>query len=138
MKSKGAKKNIKIGSDIKQRKYSQNSPGALNLNYFIKVLDKNNEWKKSKIVECRLKKGNKNLPENERTSDSYSYYVHFMRTDRRMDCWVNTDRITSLDEFIGDVVDHGSDHEHEGMDASDIEKHEEATRIKTISNIKFG
>ena len=138
MKSKGAKKNIKISSDIKQRRYSQPSPGALNLNYYIKVIDKNNEWKKAKIVECRLRKEYKNLPESERNSDSYSYYIHFTNTDRRMDCWVNTDRISSLDEFIGDGTEHDSEHEHEGMDASDIEKHEEATRIKTISNIKFG
>lgn len=44
MNSKGAKRNITIGADIKHRKYNDVSHGALNLNYYINVKSNEGEW----------------------------------------------------------------------------------------------
>lgn len=65
-----------------------------------------------------------------------------------MDEWVSTERIEKLDEFIdeekinnqkkaGEIVN-SSDEEYEGMDANARKEHEEATKIKTVTTIKFG
>jgi hypothetical protein len=57
MQSKGAKKSLRVklpSTTLEQRKYDKDSPGAMNMNYFIMVTNKEGEEKKAKIIECRL------------------------------------------------------------------------------------
>jgi hypothetical protein len=104
MQSKGAKKSLKakIPNNADIKKYDKESPGALNLNYFIKVKNKEDQWKKSKIVECRLDRaifGERRLeevredPDVKLQEDSYEYYIHYDHMNRRLDEWVKRDRI---------------------------------------------
>ena len=157
MHSKGAKKSLKLGDSTndKQRKYAEDSPGAHNPNYYVLAQNKNGDWLKSKIIECRLKRGlekfegkksqKKNLKLNEH---SYEYYIHYCHTNRRLDEWITSDRIKLTSEYIDEEkkrammkkkgIVNSSDEEYEGLDQNARKEHEEATKVKTIMKIKFG
>lgn len=150
MQSKGAKRSLKLVNEPQGRKYSKESKGALNLNYFVfatmRPEDSEDEQIKAKIIDCRLKKGVD--PNAERNKDSYEYYLHFCSFDRRMDRWIPSEQIKESQEYIDDErkkkddkKEHGaedSDDEHEGLDHNSRLMHEEATRLKTIFKVKFG
>ncbi len=159
MQSKGAKKSLraKIPNNTDLRKYEKESPGALNLNYFIEVKNKEGVWKKSKIIECRLDRaifGERMLedvkedPDVKLQEDSYEYYIHYDHMNRRLDEWVKRDRIKPTSDFIDEKkiraenkrlgIVHSSDEEYEGLDKNARKDHEEATKVKTITRIKFG
>jgi histone acetyltransferase HTATIP/histone acetyltransferase MYST1 len=159
MQSKGAKKTlkVKIPNNVERKKYDKDSPGALDLNFFISVLNKEGKWKKSKIIECRLDRaifGDRRLedvredPDVKLKEDSYEYYIHYDHMNRRLDEWVKRDRIKPSTEFIDEKriraenkrlgIVHSSDEEYEGLDKNARRDHEEATKVKTITRIKFG
>jgi len=136
MKSKGkAKKSIKNITDFKTKKYTDPSPNAINLNYYVEVLHYKAGWVKAKILECKLLPKFKTQPDSEREESSYSYYVHLVHTNRRNDHWTDMTKMKKLDEFIDEANKefyNSSDseaEEGEGMDAADRAIHEAATRI---------
>lgn len=112
MQSKGAKKTLrgkldKIVTD--QKRYEKDSPGAINLNYFVLVSDNQGNSKRAIIVECRLDKkifDQRTLeevredPKVNLTEASYEYYIHYEHMNRRLDEWVKYSRITKTDEFV--------------------------------------
>lgn len=59
---------------------------------------KNGEWKKARIIECRLsvKKGAEYDPNKKKNEDSYDYYVHYENQNRRLDEWVSRERINMV------------------------------------------
>jgi hypothetical protein len=160
MQSKGAKKSLKATLEpatTEKRKYEKDSPGALNINYFIMVSDKNGKEKKAKIIECRLDRqlyGDLTLeeamkdPQINLKDSSYEYYIHYDHFNRRLDEWVKFDQITTTHEFIDEKkikeqnklngIVHSSDEEYEGKDKHARKEHEEMTKVKTITKIKFG
>lgn len=142
MKSKNAKQIVSVASVIKDRKYHNPSTNAMNLNYYVNVLTNQEEYRKAKILECRLKKEFRNLPKSEIKEEYYDYYIHFIFTNRRMDHWTDTTRMQKLDEFIDDDGGNNSSDEDavpgEGMDDADRAIHEAATRIKTVSKLYIG
>ena len=120
-------------------------------------MNKNNEWIKSKIIECRLDRdifGERTLEEVRKDNsvklkeDSYEYYIHYDHHNRRLDEWVKRDRIKLTHEYIDEKkikaenkrlgIVHSSDEEYEGLDKNARRDHEEATKVKTITRIKFG
>jgi histone acetyltransferase HTATIP/histone acetyltransferase MYST1 len=162
MQSKGAKKTLRAklpasAAIIEQRKYEKDSPGALNINYFLTVTKDNGEIKKAKIVECRLDReihGEISLelavsdPSINLKESSYEYYVHYDHCNRRLDEWVKYSQIEVTQEFIDEKkikaenkrlgIVHSSDEEYEGLEKNARRDHEEATKVKTITRIKFG
>lgn len=156
MHSKGAKKSLKVNSEPsqKEKKYEKESPGAHNPNYFIMAQNKDEEWVKAKIIECRLISENieeigKKLKKSKKLDEhSYEYYVHYCHTNRRLDEWISSDRIKLTSEYIDEEkikeekrrkgIINSSDEEYEGMDQNARKEHEEATKVKTIMRIQFG
>lgn len=160
MQSKGAKKSLRVklpSTTLEQRKYDKDSPGAMNMNYFIMVTNKEGEEKKAKIIECRLDRdvfGERTLEEVREDplvqlrESSYEYYVHYDHMNRRLDEWAKYSQIKTTQEFIDEkkiktenkklCVIHSSDEEYEGLDKNARRDHEEATKVKTITRIKFG
>ena len=115
------------------------------MNYYIWAENKEGVKKKAKILDCQRLKG-KEKKETPNEFD-YKYYVHWEGENRRMDCWVHPTKIEQTNEFV-DKKDKkkkkpndkptSSDEEHEGLDESSRLAHEEATKVKTISQIEFG
>jgi hypothetical protein len=60
MQSKGAKKTLRGGKlatqPTEQKRYEKDSPGAIDLNYFILVSGSQGNSKRAIIIECRLDK----------------------------------------------------------------------------------
>ena len=145
MHSKGAKKSFKNNYDvIKSRKYAQESEGALNPNYYVKAQMRTGNWYLGKIIECRPNQNSLANPDHKRNDHSYDYYIHYEDFDRRMDEWVPRGKINPTNQFIDegapnkDKKNKDEDDEHEGLDKQSRLYHEEATKVKTISSIKFG
>ena len=164
MHGKRAKKSVKSKKNKKNEKlkrYAQDSPGALDPNFYIKALSKDNEWLKAKIIECRV--DHQKEKDYETTLDSvrksikkqrtlastdYQYYIHYHHMNRRLDEWVTADRVQTTTEFIDEDwekkrdkelgIVHSSDEEHEGFDDKQLRDHIEKTKIKTINKIRFG
>lgn len=115
--AKSSKKLSKFNVNIEPRKYTQPSEGAIDLNYLIKAQMKDGSWVLAKIVDCRPLR---NLdPKKKRTEYSYEYYVHYIDFDRRMDEWINRNRIeitsTLVDEENFLRKKHKGDKDHEGI-----------------------
>lgn len=142
---------------MEQRKYERDSPGALSINYFIMVTKDSGEIKKAKIIECRLDRdllGDISLeqaiadPGITLSESSYEYYVHYDHCNRRLDEWAKYNKIQPTAEFIDEKkikaenkrlgIVHSSDEEYEGLEKNARRDHEEATKVKTITRIKFG
>lgn len=160
MQSKGAKKTLRgklpnLPTEVKR--YEKDSPGAIDLNYFIIVADSNGGSKRAVIIECRLDREifrERTLEEVREDADvylkeaSYEYYVHYEHMNRRLDEWIKWERITKTDEFIDEKkikaknkakgIHYSSDEEYDGLDKNARRDHEDATKIKTIKRIKFG
>lgn len=150
MKSKGkAKKNVKTMSDLATRTYARESKNALNLNYYVDAKMKpdggEEDYRRAKILECRLKKNYDSREDP--TSDSYEYYLHFCDFDRRMDRWIPSEQIKETKIYIDeekkkkedkDAGHDDSSDEHEGLGQQDRIMHEELTKLKTIFKVKFG
>ena len=148
-KGKSKSKSKKLLNDRDLKKYSKDSPGALDLHYYIMAKrneeDKESDMVKAKIVDCRLRKG-MDAKGTQLNKDSYEYYVHYVKTDRRLDCWVPPDWVKITDQYIEtdpkkrkEAGDHDDeDDHHEGMDANERQAHEDATKIKTITRVKIG
>lgn len=155
MQSKGAKKSLKVHEpNKKRRKYDKDSPGAHDPNFYIMACSKEGEWKKSKIIECRLKEKfreeyNKPNKKNRKLDQHcYDYYIHYCHTNRRLDEWISSERIKLTSEYVDEErlraenkkhgIFNSSDEEYEGMDQNARKEHEEATKVKTIMKIRFG
>jgi hypothetical protein len=114
--AKTSKKLSKFNANIEPKKYSQQSDGAVDLNYLVKGQMKDGSWVIARIVDCRPLK---NIdPKKKRNEYSYEYYLHYIDFDRRMDEWVNRNRIEItnhlVDEENGLRKKHHGDKEHEG------------------------
>ena len=142
MASKRSKKEPSQLKTTNLKKYEKESKGAINLNYYVFCQMKDKEWHKASIIECRLKdpswEGREDLKE-----DSYQYYIHYENMNRRLDEWVDYERLKKTNELVEDPLadpnkERESDEEHEGLDLNQRKKHLEATKIKTISNIQIG
>ena len=101
-KSKGAKKSFKMNNDVlKSRKYTTESEGALNPNYFVKAeMKTDNAWYLAKIIECRPTEFTLENPTAPRDKSSYMYYIHYEEFDRRMDEWLKIDKIAPTTSYI--------------------------------------
>lgn len=101
-KSKGAKKSFKMNNDVlKSRKYTSESEGALNPNYFVKAAMKTDgAWYLAKIIECRPTEKTLSNPIATRDKSSYEYYIHYEEFDRRMDEWLTIDKIAPTTSYI--------------------------------------
>ncbi|KAL4506495.1 hypothetical protein ABPG72_000066 [Tetrahymena utriculariae] len=146
---KGKAKNGKIGSEFvdgEKKDLAETFEGSLTNKYYIFVTLKDGSQRKAKILSCRL---SKSYNGGKKTDSSYDYYVHFIGLDRRNDCWVTRRQIQPTTELYAEAKHHGKgaaikkieteeNHEHEGCNEEDIERHREATKIKTIEKIKIG
>lgn len=143
------KKTSKLHLDKDVRKYSKESKGAHNMNYYVnarmKDTDPEDRIYKAIIIDCRLRKGVD--PKASPNSQSYDYYLHFCSMDRRMDRWIPPERVFPTGDYIEPEDkkkkkdghhDGDEDDDHEGMDPHERQAHEDATKIKTIHWIKFG
>ena len=105
----------------------------------------------AKIIDLKLLKEDHN-PNIPKTYNDYRYYMHFFGINRRMDDWVlakdmrkTNYTIEELDqfrkekkEFFGnkkEFLESIEISEDEGLEPKDQEFHEEATKVKTISEI---
>lgn len=61
---------------------------------------KNNEWRKARIIECRLAKDYD--IKQKKVESSYEYYVSYEDVNRRMDEWITCNRIKKTNELIDD------------------------------------
>lgn len=143
MASKRSKKGpSKGGKGFVTKKYTKESPGALNMNYYVLCKRKDGNFYKASIIECRLR--NEDLEgKNNLTEDSYDYYIHFENMNRRLDDWVRYSDLQKTQEIVVDPlalsdVERSSDEEHEGLDLNQRRMHLEATKVKTISKIQLG
>ena len=151
--SKGAKgeKSLKkmIIKDKLVSEEKANYIGALEINKHVKSLF-NGKYEISKIIECRLLKDHEN--EKKKNDYSYEYYVHYIDYNRRNDRWIQRDNIILDDENIEielkkkeqkeeqdklKTIPFQND-ENEGYDKSRVIAHEEATKVKTITEIVIG
>jgi len=94
---------------------------------------------------CEVIERRQNIETNE-----WSYYVHYLSFNRRMDEWVTIDRFDlGAQETTGDgkkvtrttkrKFDESHHHEEEGeLDPITLKEHEEATKVKNISRIAIG
>ena len=96
------------------------------------------EWRDAEVIEIRA---NRNYMKRKAEQD-LEFYVHYKELNRRWDEWVKFDRIApwvkqdrpataNSEQFI----EHD---EHEGLDEKNLAKHEESTKIKTISFVCIG
>lgn len=61
---------------------------------------KDGVWERARIIDCRLKKEWSEDSKKKKTQYSYQYYVHYLNYNRRMDEWVERERIKLTDEII--------------------------------------
>jgi len=98
----------------------------------------------ARVIECR--------PGDEDAPDTFEYYVHYRKFNRRMDEWVTEDHL-NLDTVIPPepvdpndkkkrkVEDDHSEEEgegHEDFDPQELRAHEEITKVKNIDKIELG
>jgi len=154
MHAKIAKKTSKMVSttpNAHKEKESNVNPGAFDSNYIYLVRFKDGDFREAKIVETKLIEDPNNTNSNiQRTPSSYKYYVHYVGFNRRLDEWVMVDRMKKTDRLIeNDKANkkskfddatkkrkHSSD--DEGLDPQSRKMHEQATKIKTVTEIVFG
>lgn len=129
--------------------------GSYNPHYIYKGKMKDSKWRYCKIIEVvDLENISRSVP---KTPDCYRYYMHFFGLNRRMDDWMLFENIIKTPHTIEDLhrsrknkelflqkpekraflneIEHSED---EGLDPKEQESHEEATKVKTISEIEIG
>lgn len=156
--SKGAKgdKSLKkiINKDKNTEEEKKNYEGALELNKHVKS-EFNGKVEICKILECRLlNKKEEEAKNKKKDSYWYEYYVHYIEYNRRNDRWIQREDIILDDEAIEEYLKEKEAKEkekeanpsnnpfenddHEGLEKNCIKAHEEATKVKTISQIVMG
>lgn len=153
--SKGAKGEKSLKRIIKNEKINEDKKityeGALEINKHVKT-EFNGKTEICKILECRL------LPtyddKQKKDEYSYEYYVHFIEYNRRNDRWIQRSSIIIDDKAIEEALklkeitekekeqnpsnNPFENDDHEGLDKNCLIQHEEATKVKTITEIQFG
>ena len=128
-----------------QKKTFENS---LEINKYIKTKF-NGAWEIAKVIDIRP--GREFQEKKAKTENSYDYYIHYIDFNRRNDRWASRSEL-ELDEIFVDselknrelkekerLKDNPFDNdEHEGLDKTCLQNHEEATKIKTIDEIEMG
>lgn len=73
----------------------------------------------------------------------YNYYIHWLGSDRRLDCWLDISNIRTFEEGppkneeVCTTIEEDN-HDHAGMDEEYLREHEMNTKLKTIERIKLG
>lgn len=147
--SKGAKGEKALKKLIISKSEDINE-GALELKKHVKARFGNLEdgkidWQLAQIIEVRPIN---ELVKKKRNDYSYEYYVHYVHYNRRMDTWLTRNMIELDEKFVEeemakkDLLDREKsifiNDEHAGLDKNSLITHEEATKVKTISEIEMG
>ncbi|EDO07439.1 histone acetyltransferase MOZ/SAS family protein [Babesia bovis T2Bo] len=99
------------------------------------------QWRKCNVVHARPRVGNIDMKSI--SARDYDYYIHWLGSDRRLDCWLDISDVRTLEEgpIDGDDVSHDVEeevHDHGGMDEEYLREHEMNTKLKTIQRVKLG
>lgn len=147
--SKGAKCDKELKKIIEKKE--ETNEGALELKKYVKAIfgiySDNKTYELGQIIEVRLI--NEELKKNKKKTEySYDYYIHYVNYNRRMDTWLSRKDIELDDKFIEEELKNKElrdkeksifiNDEHAGLDKNSIINHEEATKVKTISEIEMG
>ncbi|KAK2195790.1 bifunctional Acyl-CoA N-acyltransferase/Chromo-like domain superfamily/Histone acetyltransferase domain [Babesia duncani] len=99
-------------------------------------------WRRCCVVHARPL--NTSVPIDQLTPTDFDYYIHWLGSDRRLDCWLSIDLIRTVqqgppegEESIYES-EHDAHHDHGGLDEEYMREHEINTKLKTINRIKLG
>jgi len=120
-------------------------PGALPVKQVIYARYHSNEWRQATVIHCRRRRHNVDEDDFLPLPQSYDYYVHWVKMDRRLDTWLPWEDLHSLDSPLpaDDILVLPrdipcADDDHGGMDEEYLREHEESTKVKTIDSVAIG
>lgn len=77
----------------KRRKVQQRVDGDLQIGYRVMCKWRDGKYRKAQIIEKRVKSVPETKPQASDSKEEVQYYVHYLEFNRRMDEWVNQDRL---------------------------------------------
>ncbi len=149
---KGAKCDKAIKKIINTTKAEEYHEGALEVRKHVKALygvtTDSPSWELGQIIAVRPINDSSFLNKKKKNDYSYDYYIHYVNFNRRMDTWLSRNQIEIDEKFVDeellkkDIRDKEksifNNDEHAGLDKNSLISHEEATKVKTISEIEMG
>ncbi|CDR94562.1 histone acetyltransferase protein, putative [Babesia bigemina] len=122
--------------------YTSQFPTAFPMESELWGFDRSREqWRRCTVVHARSRFPDRNVAEL--GPKDYDYYIHWLGSDRRLDCWLDVSDVRTIEEGPepGQDVCHDVEveaHDHAGMDEEYLREHEMNTKLKTIQRIKLG
>ncbi|KAK1935894.1 putative histone acetyltransferase protein [Babesia divergens] len=122
--------------------YESQFPTAFPMEYELWGKDiSRNQWRKCSVVHAKSRRPDEDV--NKIGPKDYNYYIHWLGSDRRLDCWLDISNIRTFEEGppkneeVCTTIEEDN-HDHAGMDEEYLREHEMNTKLKTIERIKLG
>lgn len=140
-KGKMASKRSKMGgSGWAEKREEINKEGSLDSNWVYEARFKDTDLLKRAVI-IEIKPNLNKLSGNKAPGpDNYKYFIHYLKTNRRLDRWVEAKDMSKLNIHVSSLKheDYESSDKEDGGEHINHEVHENETKVKNISKIFIG